>query len=35
MARTYRAQAVREGRYWVVTADPDGLHLDGTGPSTR
>jgi len=29
VARTYRAQAVREGRYWVVTADPDGLHLAG------
>ena len=29
MARTYRAQAVREGRYWVVTADTDGLHLAG------
>jgi len=29
MARTYRAQAVREGSYWVVTADPDVLHLAG------
>ena len=29
MARTFRAQAVREGRYWVVTADTDGLHLAG------
>ena len=29
MDRTYRAQAVREGRYWVVTSHPEGLHLAG------
>jgi DNA-directed RNA polymerase specialized sigma24 family protein len=29
MAKKYSARAVREGRYWVVTADPGGLHLAG------
>ena len=29
MAITYKAKAVREGRYWIVTADPEGLHLAG------
>jgi hypothetical protein len=29
MATTYKAKAVREGRYWVVTAGPEGLYLAG------
>jgi predicted XRE-type DNA-binding protein len=29
LTRTYRAQSVREARYWVVSADVDGLHLAG------
>jgi predicted XRE-type DNA-binding protein len=26
---TYSARAVREGRYWIVSSDPEGLHLAG------
>lgn len=29
MGTTCQAEAVRDGRYWVVTVHPEGLHLAG------